>query len=85
MNSTLNTQILSWVSSIGEIEIPKEFNDYLMSFGVETLDKLLIDSMGTFEIYQEKEEKEENKRIYLNMASKKYYSQLSLTFSKKFS
>jgi chorismate synthase len=49
LKESFGTHIVSWVSSIGEIEIPKEIN---AKFIQDTkIDKFMIDLMGTFSFY----------------------------------
>lgn len=66
-------QILSWVSSIGDIEIPKEYNEYLINCSNKSLDKFLLDLMGSFNLYNNASQ-EKNDVLYRNYASRKLFN-----------
>ena len=70
LQSKIGTYILSWVSSVGRIEIPKLFNEALINTEDESLDKYKLDLMGSFEVYQNGEDE----AIYRNFFSKKLYN-----------
>jgi len=74
LQAKVGTYILSWVSSVGSIEIPKHFNDGLINSEDKSLDKYKLDLMGSFEVYVNEMNFCENEAIYRNVFSKKLYS-----------
>lgn len=73
LQTVCGVQILSWVSSIGDIEIPKEYNEYLINCGDKSLDKFLMDLMGSFSLYQSIDQ-EKNEVLYRNCASRNLFN-----------
>ena len=72
MREKIGMYIISWVSSVGDIEIPKEFNDFLIHED-QNIDKFQLDLMSSFQVYTSEKGLEEE-IIYRNLFSKKVYN-----------
>lgn len=72
MREKIGMYIISWVSSVGEIEMPKEFNDFLIHED-QNIDKFQLDLMSSFQVYT-REKGLEEEIIYRNLFSKKVYN-----------
>ena len=71
------------MSSVGEVEIPKDFNDHLIMEDDGTLDKFKLDSMGSFEVYENEQNTgvyQEEETIYKNQYSNKIYTRFCEVF-----
>lgn len=65
LKEKLGCRTVSWVSSVGKIEVPKEFQEEFCNFGMwnDRIDKNPptreeVDVIGGLEIFEEKEKKE---------------------------
>lgn len=72
MREKIGMYIISWVSSVGEIEMPKEFNDFMIHED-QNIDKFQLDLMSSFQVYT-REKGLEEEIIYRNLFSKKVYN-----------
>ena len=73
MREKIGLFIISWVSSVGDIEMPKEFNDFLIHNKDQNIDKFQLDLMSSFQVYT-RENGVEEESIYRNLFSKKVYN-----------
>lgn len=72
MREKIGLDIISWVSSVGDIEMPKEFNDFLIH-GDQNIDKFQLDLMSSFHVYT-REKGSEEEIIYRSLFSKKVFN-----------